>query len=76
MSVNFSLKNPDAGRVAPISACVFSLSLSIFSLWFRVMRTSVYQFVNTTFHNGIGIAQHSVKHSFHDSQYNLVLIQK
>ena len=40
------------------------------------MRNSVYQFVNATFHNGIGIAQHSVKHSFHDNQYNLVLIQK
>ena len=24
------------------------------------------KFVNATFHNGIGIAQHSVKHSFHD----------
>ena len=30
------------------------------------MRDSVYQFVNATFHNGIGIAQHSVKYSFHD----------
>ena len=44
---------------------------SVFSLWFRAMSDSVYQFVNTTFHNGIGIAQHSVKHSFHGSQYNL-----
>ena len=40
------------------------------------MRNNVYQFVNATFHNGIGIAQHSVKHSFHNIQYNLVLIQK
>ena len=39
---------------------------SVFSLWFRTMSDSVYQFVNATFHNGIGIAQHSVKHSFHD----------
>ncbi len=46
---------------------------SVFSLWFRTMSDSVYQFVNATFHNGIGIAQHSVKHSFHGSQYNLVL---
>ena len=36
------------------------------------MRNNVYQFVNATFHNGIGIAQHSVKHSFHGSQYNLI----
>ena len=46
---------------------------SVFSLWFRGLSDSVYQFVNTTFHNGIGIAQHSVKHSFHGSQYNSVL---
>ena len=45
---------------------------SVFSLWFRAMSDSVYQFVNATFHNGIGIAQHSVKHSFHGSQYNLI----
>ena len=42
------------------------------TLWFRAMRNGVYQFVNATFHNGIGIAQHSVKYSFHGSQYNLV----
>ena len=40
---------------------------SVFSLWFRAMRNGVNQFVNATFHNGIGIAQHSVKHSFHGS---------
>ena len=45
---------------------------SIFSLWFRTMSDSVYQFVNATFHNGIDIAQHSVKHSFHGIYYNLV----
>ena len=45
---------------------------SAFSLWFRILSDSVYQFVNATFHNGIGIAQHSVKHSFHGSYYNLV----
>ena len=45
---------------------------SAFSLWFRGLSDSVYQFVNTTFHNGIDIAQHSVKHSFHGSYYNLV----
>ena len=45
---------------------------SVFSLWFRAMRDNIYQFVNATFHNGIGIAQHFVKHSFHGSQYNLV----
>ena len=39
---------------------------SVFSLWFRTISDSVYQFVNATFHNGIGIAQHSVKYSFHD----------
>ena len=38
---------------------------SAFSLWFRVLSDSVYQFVNTTFHNGIGTAQYFVKHSFH-----------
>ena len=38
---------------------------SVFGLWFRGMSDSVYQFVNATFHNGIGIAQHSVKYSFH-----------
>ena len=36
------------------------------------MRDSINQFVNATFHNGIGIAQHSVKHSFHGIYYNLV----
>ena len=45
---------------------------SVFSLWFRAMSDSVYQFVNATSHNGIGIAQHFVKHSFHGSYYNLV----
>ena len=45
---------------------------SVFSLWFQALPDSVYQFVHATFHNGIGIAQHSVKHSFHGSQYNLV----
>ena len=45
---------------------------SVFSLWFRTMSDNVYQFVNGTFHNGIGITQHSVKHSFHGSYYNLV----
>ena len=40
---------------------------SVFSLWFRAISDSVYQFVNATFHNGIGIAQHSVKYSFHGS---------
>ena len=45
---------------------------SVFSLWFRTMSDSVYQFANATFHNGISIAQHSVKHSFHGSQYNLI----
>ena len=39
---------------------------SAFSLWFRTLSDNVYQFVNATFHNGIGIAQHFVKHSFHD----------
>ena len=45
---------------------------SAFSLCFRVLSDSVYQFVNTTFHNGISIAQYFVKHSFHGSYYNLV----
>ena len=36
------------------------------------MSDNVYQFVNDTFHNGIGITQHSVKHSFHGNYYNLV----
>ena len=45
---------------------------SVLGLWFRVLSDSVYQFVNTTFHNGIGIAQYFVKHSFHGSYYNLV----
>ena len=40
---------------------------SVFTLRFRAMRDNVYQFVHATFHNGIGIAQHSVKHSFHGS---------
>ena len=46
---------------------------SVFTLWFRAMRDNIYQFVNATFHNGIGIAQQSVKHSVHGSQYNLDL---
>ena len=39
----------------------------VFGLRFRTLSDSVYQFVNATFHNGIGIAQHFVKHSFHGS---------
>ena len=32
LSVNFCLKNPDAGRVAPISACVWCLRLVLESI--------------------------------------------
>ena len=46
--------------------------LSVFGLRFRGLSDSVYQSVNATFHYGIGITQHSVKHSFHGSYYNLV----
>ena len=69
-------------RVASCLRCTVSVvanaflrlgCFSVFSLWFRGLSDSVYQFVNATFHNGIGIAQHSVKHSFHGSQYNSVL---
>ena len=50
-----------------VAHAFFSLGrYSVFTLWFRAMRDNIYQFVNATFHNGIGIAQHSVKHSFHD----------
>ena len=60
--------------VSVVAHAFFPLGrFSVFSLWFRGMRDNVYQFVNATFHNGIGIAQHSVKHLFHGSQYNSVL---
>ena len=54
--------------VGVVAHAFFSLGrYSVFSLWFRAMRDNVYQFVHATFHYGIGIAQHSVKHSFHGS---------
>ena len=51
-----------------VAHAFFSLGrYSVFTFWFRAMRDNVYQFVNATFHNGISIAQHFVKHSFHGS---------
>ena len=59
--------------VSAVAHAFFSLGrFGVSTLWFRAMRNGVYQFVNATFHNGIGIAQHFVKHSFHGSYYNLV----
>ena len=51
-----------------VAHAFFSLGrYSVFTFWFRAMRDNVYQFVHATFHNGISIAQHFVKHSFHGS---------